>query len=470
MFCYKCGNQMTDGAKFCPKCGANQEDTMGKQLDNDNTVASQNKKINNKSGNKAIAGIIGLLVVLVMMVVALIVIILLKKKISGVDNDIPISEEITNNSDSDISEIVENSVDEVLEEDEENKAAINEPQEYILWVVSEYIIESSDPDRLKEKYTYNYSESAKWPNGLPYTYTYLEVSESEGWKGTTTWGFNNWKGITADHLIDVDELNCCENIYGNLDSIISADGDGYSGEGNTYYSKEYDAAGRIILVKKEGNDTITWKYTYDDLGRVIQLDYSAMDYWGNGNDSKYEYEYDEQGNITKEIYTLLKLYAYGEEERNEVCTIEYLYDDNGHLCEYKTCAEDGTEYDDVWENKYDSLGRLIEYKKIDKIKDTIYEWKTYEYDTFNNVISYCEKYDDGTTAYTEDCLYEYDEENNIVKISNDYYTYERFYDENGNCIKINTYDSGCLEKTEYFEYVGYFIDKDGNSTKIEQYN
>ncbi len=223
----------------------------------------------------------------------------------------------------------------------------------------------------------------------------------------------------------------------------------------------YDITSRLVETSEvwlSTSDKETISNTYDDVGRLIQIDYPggrsvAYEYDLAGNRTKLTYpdndyityEYDNLNRLTKirnDANTVLSEYSYDERSRREELTyangtgIEYAYDVASRLLSINNLTDSGQ---NKYEYTYDKVGNRLTmlvndidehkytYDDIYQVTDVNYPdgYESLAYDTtfnYDDVGSRTSVIDDGTTNYAVNKLNQY---TSVGSISFD-------YDQNGN--------------------------------------
>lgn len=153
--------------------------------------------------------------------------------------------------------------------------------------------------------------------------------------------------LTEDGLGSITTISYIYDSCGNYVSRV------YESETTSFEEKftyKYDDEGNIIACEgmKDGEDMGNYEYVNGRLQKHIICDAS-----GNIEDVR-EYFYDTAGNVIKETLSSPQI--------NYVNTIEYSYDKYNHSTGYIVTAQredDVITMEVVYENKYDSDGRLV---------------------------------------------------------------------------------------------------------------
>ena len=230
-----------------------------------------------------------------------------------------------------------------------------------------------------------------------------------------------------------------------------------------------------IAYDNEGGITGKTEYTYTQNGLLE----SETGYWYFTETSSYAvsykntYEYDENGNQTKQTYLYYDYFNPEELESGQV----YYYTYNEHndmtseFSDYFTGSEWKFSYGIVYENEYDTSGKLIRVLNkgmISKTEAGDPSFKTeYFYDD-NGKLSYTitYSYSDNTFKKFSKDVFEYDKNGNTVKYVNYWYRGEEIdednceetftvFDENNRVIEKEVY----YEKTKVHKYVYKYDDK-----------
>lgn len=183
------------------------------------------------------------------------------------------------------------------------------------------------------------------------------------------------------------------------------------------YKIEYDASGKITKITyRNGEVTV---YTYGDDGKLLQ--HKNYDASGNLTEeqgyplSEIKQEYDESGNLIKET-------EY-DSQGNVVRTLEYTYDSNQRIVEYRSEEEDVSfSYQFVYNEKgrlkevcgglggfnieyiYNDAGKLI--KSSETYVDTGKLFRTCEYDSNERIVKAIVYTDGGIIANIDEFSYD----------------------------------------------------------------
>jgi len=172
--------------------------------------------------------------------------------------------------------------------------------------------------------------------------------------------------------------------------------------------------------------------------------------------------YDDKGNPIQENYYQTSGYSFFK-----------IYDRNGKIIEDRTHNSDGQMVNSKYTYKYDNKGSAIEMNHYSSNGNLEYKY-TYKYDSQGNQIeeNQYRSYSDGSLM--EKNIYKYDSKGNEIELLNVYdpgiqpenphYKRTREYDNNGNLLEVNRYQSsGSLEKETYkyydYDYKGNWLKK-----------
>lgn len=211
----------------------------------------------------------------------------------------------------------------------------------------------------------------------------------------------------------------------------------YNANGDIRYSSEYDKNGNETRLKYHGDGAVncSYEWEYDDKGSKTKMTVYDADYPVS---STCEYEYDAKGNLVKSIDTL---YTYLEDASyTKITYTEYEYDKQGNMVKTITYQEE-SDKTLVWENQYeyDYNENIVKneryyYGVLDLIQEIEYN------DDDMKIREKSSKYDENGSAVISIC--------------------ETEYDENGNRIKMTTYDAdGTILSTEEYEYIELQVPK-----------
>ena len=190
----------------------------------------------------------------------------------------------------------------------------------------------------------------------------------------------------------------------------------------------------VSAIAQNTPSTTTTSYTYDSNGNMISKQ-GGSGYWNN-----YEYTYDSNGNQTS---------AIGYHDSEQSVKHEWTYDENGRQTSSITYYYDNYIQSEGWVEKqtfeYDQNGNLINRK---------------DYISYNGVPS------DTPSGQT---TYAYDQNGNKILEDNGFSKYEWGYDEHGNQIWADFYNSPTAVNSgtpsSHTEY-SYDYDKYGNITAV----
>lgn len=190
------------------------------------------------------------------------------------------------------------------------------------------------------------------------------------------------------------------------------------------YENKYDTMGNITEYNWVGVDGSCEHYTfweYDENGNLVKE--TSVNFYGDDNVTLYENETDTQGNVvSRTTYD-----NFGE------CLAKrtYEYHDNGGVKKETRYLPDGTLQEELF---YDEHGNMLDDKY----------------------------YQDGELYIHSTIEYEYDNKGNKTKsvsLSAEFpkeLTYKNYYDEQGNLIKIETYeDDGTISQIQEYAYMEF---------------
>lgn len=236
--------------------------------------------------------------------------------------------------------------------------------------------------------------------------------------------------MTLYNCNSTSSINERNGMYGNVKTVDEKSFDMQFNEMLLYHNVyEYDTDGKCIY-SKDGN--FSYKYFYDDKGKIIEKEYIEKDRVPNTSGSEY-YSYDDNGNFVSSYY-----FFQGEKIESKK---NIKYDKNGKtLWEVQETTEFTYKYDSKG-NKSEEIQEYIsnnhkfitkynfEYKNGRRIKCTI---------SFTN--------SDGDTRESEE-FYKYDKFNEIeMKVTNPDGTFiiktEYDYDGNNNWVRKTQYRDG----------------------------
>lgn len=185
--------------------------------------------------------------------------------------------------------------------------------------------------------------------------------------------------------------------------LVSSQEDASRGIVNHTY--EYDGEGRISA--DNGDDGSYHKYTYDDAGRLVQLDERNV-YSGSSSTSSTAYAYDDAGHLVKEAST----YSYG----GEATTYAFGYDEQGRVTSYEIPYGDGNIRVSL---TYDDAGRVATGTTAYPNSSGANPLQTFSYDDAGRLIKVRDSYNASTTDYTDYDL-SYDDAGRLVKVRESY--------------------------------------------------
>ncbi len=462
MFCSKCGNELSEGAKFCGKCGERvenrrnqlsagihepEQNTTGRIGTGNNSLNMQMPRMGTtppmtgeaakKAGSakntvkRRLAVIIPLCVAAVAAVAVLVFMAATWK-----------------NDDKRVRRIYY-----------PYSLALEERDYYMSWlprigVIGEY---DSDGRPLKE---------------IPFSTAGVDVD-----------GVRYYEYDARRNLIKVRSSEECfaleYDARGNLTKVELTENDGFDADAlQLYIIYEYDAFGNLIKLTVYNGDGSVDKWMdceYDASGNPIKVTHK---YSYSGNELRGDYvecQYDASGDLIKEISRDLDGSSRGYREYEydafgkQIKVTEY--DAGGNLVSYEECG-------------YDAGGNLVSKAQYRWEDGKLYQSGLCEYNGDGNVVRRMQRDSNGINS-TGSFVCEYDAQGRQIKVAcyhaedfNDYYyIYQAYvddvreycvyeYDEDGNFAKIAVYDG--TETLQY--YVVYEYDKVGNITKFSVYD